>query len=90
MQIALTGCYLKIRYGDNAVDSALERGERSFTIPVGSDGTVVVLPNSSQVITGVEYNSLPDFNTPSSDPRLGRLYFRNNNTAYNAEGDFEM
>lgn len=90
MQIALTGCSLKIRYGDNAENSPLERGEISFTIPVGSDGTIVMLPNSTQTISGVEYNSLPEFNTPSSDPRLGRLYFRNNNSIYNAEGDFEM
>lgn len=90
MQIALTGCSLKIRYGDNAENSPLERGERSFTIPVGSDGTIVMLPNSTQIISGVEYNSLPEFDTPPSDPRLGRLYFKNNNTIYDAEGDFEM
>lgn len=90
MQIALTGCSLKIRYADNAENAPLELGERSFTIPVGSDGTIVMLPNSTQTISGVEYNSLPEFNTPPSDPRLGRLYFRNNNTIYDAEGDFEM
>ena len=85
IQITLTGCSLKIRYGDTAPDSDLELGEASFTIPIGSDGTITVLPNSTQTITGTRLNSLPYFNT-----REGLLYFRNNNSAYNATGNFEM
>ena len=85
VQITLTGCSLKIRYGDTAPDSDLEIGEASFTIPIGSDGTITVLPNSTQTITGTRLNSLPEFNT-----RDGLLYFRNNNSAYNATGNFEM
>ena len=90
IQLTLTGCSLMIRYADKLENDPLEIGEASFTIPIGSDGTITVLPNSTQTISGVEYNSLPEFNTPTSDPRLGRLYFRNNNTIYDAEGDFEM
>lgn len=89
-QLTLTGCSMMLRYADNTEFEPLERGERSFTIPVNSDGTITILPNSTQTISGVEYNSLPEFNTPPSNPRMGRLYFRNNNTIYNATGDFEM
>ena len=84
-QITLTGCSLKIRYADTAPDSDLVLGESSFTIPIGSDGTITVLPNSTQTITGTRLNSLPAFNT-----RDGLLYFRNNNSMYNAIGNFEM
>lgn len=86
MQIALTGCSLKIRYGDNTEFEPLEFGEASFTIPVGSDGTITVLPNSTQIVSGTRVNSLPDFNSRDG----GLLYFRNNNTSYNAVGQFEM
>ena len=86
MQIALTGCSLKIRYGDNTEFEPLEFGEASFTIPIGSDGTITVLPNSEQIVSGTSVNSLPDFNSRDG----GLLYFRNNNTAYNAIGQFEM
>lgn len=85
-QINLTGCSMMIRYGDNTEFEPLEFGEAAFTIPIGSDGTITVLPNSTQVVSGTRVNSLPDFNSRDG----GLLYFRNNNTAYNAIGQFEM
>lgn len=85
IQLTLTGCSLMIRYADKLENDPLEIGEASFTIPIGSDGTITVLPNSTQTITGTRLNSLPEFNT-----RDGLLYFRNNNSAYNATGNFEM
>ena len=77
---------MMIRYGDNTEFEPLEFWEASFTIPVGSDGTITVLPNSTQTVSGTRVNSLPDFNSRDG----GLLYFRNNNTSYNAIGQFEM